>query len=173
MHPHRASRGATRERDMSRVTAATVSGTSSPVRLLLIPPHDPAPVTVGAPAEEDPANPPVEDVLDGRHDGLDPRALGLAFLALDEGDGDLLDGRAPPPDLEEAFGIGKGALALELHGLDEGARVHRHVLAVAHGELEEDSDEQVVGDGHHGLAEVIGALGEEPERRDGSETDAL
>src|SRR5262244_4052041 len=100
-------------------------------------------MTVSASAEEYPANPPVEDVLDGRHDGLDPRAFGLALHALDEGNGDLLDGRAPPPDLEEAFGIGEGALALEPDGLDEGARVHRHVLVVAQGKLEEEADEQV------------------------------
>src|SRR5215468_3019421 len=93
------------------------------VKLRLIPPHDPAAVTVGAPADENPADPPVEDVRDGRHDGVHSRPLRPAFLALDEGHGDLLDGDAPPPDLEKTFRIGEGALALELHRLDEGARV--------------------------------------------------
>src|SRR5215470_16567463 len=158
-----------------RMSSARVreEGAAATAELLLIPPHDPAPVTVGAPAEEDPADPPVQDVRGGRRDGLHSRPLRLALHALDERHGDLLDGGAPPPDLEQAFGIGEGAFALELHRLDQGARVHRHVLIVAQGEPEEEADEQVVGDGHHCLAEVIGALGEEPERRNGSEADTL
>src|SRR5690348_6507420 len=94
-----------------RMSSAEVmnTGGAASVELRLIPPHDPAPVTVGAPAEEDPADPPVEDVRGGRHDGLQPRPLRLALHALDEGHGDLLDGGAPPPHLEEAFGIGEGA----------------------------------------------------------------
>src|SRR4029434_190902 len=46
--------------------------------LVLIPGYDASPLLVGPAAQQDPARPPVEDVRDGGHGGLYPRALRLS-----------------------------------------------------------------------------------------------
>src|SRR5262245_36253746 len=91
------------------------------------------PALVGPTTEDDPAKPRAHDVGHRAQDHARPRPLAAPALALHERHRELLDAGALPPDAQQAFRIGEGALRLEGHRLDQGRGIHGHVLIVVDG----------------------------------------
>src|SRR5438034_8308838 len=92
---------------------------------------DHVPCSLVAPlVEYNPAPPPIEDVFDRGNDRGGASALRRPAFAFEERHWHFANSCPAPPHLEQALRVGERALRFELDGLDETARVHRHVLVV-------------------------------------------
>src|SRR5882724_11825848 len=134
-------------------------------RLRLIDGYDPTLALVRASSEDDPAEPPAEDIGDRAQNNRRARPLCHAAPALEEWHRELPDGGSLPPHLEKALGIGEGAIRLERDRLDQPGGIHADVLVVPHWQLEEGPNQQIVDDGYERFVEGIRSPPDEARER--------